>query len=89
ESEGFFRVHLARGTDRILGATLVAEHAGEMIAEVSLAMTNRVGLGGIGRTIHPYPTQAEVFRRAADAWRRGKLTSGVRSLLTAYFRLFR
>jgi len=88
-TEGFFRVHLERGTDRILGATLVAEHAGEMISEIAVAMVNRVGLGGIGRTIHPYPTQAEVFRRAADLWRRGKLTSRVRRLFAFFFRMFR
>ncbi len=87
--EGFFRVHLARGTDRILGATLVAEHAGDLISEITVAMVNRVGLGGIGRTIHPYPTQAEVFRRAADAWRRGKLTPAARRVLRLFFRVFR
>jgi hypothetical protein len=52
-------------------------------------MVNRVGLGGIGRTIHPYPTQADVFRRAADLWRRGKLTPRVRRLFAFFFRMFR
>jgi pyruvate/2-oxoglutarate dehydrogenase complex dihydrolipoamide dehydrogenase (E3) component len=89
QTAGFFRVHLERGTDRILGATLVAEHAGEMISEITLAIVNRVGLGAIGRTMHPYPTQAEIFRKAADTWRRGKLTPRVRRLLGLYFRLFR
>jgi pyruvate/2-oxoglutarate dehydrogenase complex dihydrolipoamide dehydrogenase (E3) component len=89
ETEGFFRVHLERGTDRILGATLVAEHAGDMISEIAVAMVNGVGLGGIGRTIHPYPTQADVFRRTADAWRRGKLTPRVRRAFGLFFRIFR
>jgi pyruvate/2-oxoglutarate dehydrogenase complex dihydrolipoamide dehydrogenase (E3) component len=89
ETEGFLRVHLKRGTDRILGATLVTEHAGEMISEISLAMTAGLGLGRIGATIHPYPTQAEVFRKAADAWRRRKLTPRVKRLFQAFFRLFR
>ena len=89
ESAGFFRVHLKRGTDRILGATLVAEHAGEMIGEIGVAIVNGVGLAGIGRAIHPYPTQAEVFRKAADAWRRGRLTPGVRGALRLFFRAFR
>lgn len=89
ETAGFFRVHLKRGTDRILGATLVAEHAGEMIGEIGVAIVNGVGLAGIGRAIHPYPTQAEVFRKAADAWRRGKLTPGVRAALRLFFRAFR
>ena len=86
ESDGFLRLHLKRGTDRILGATLVAAHAGDMISEVTVAMVNRVGLGGIGVAIHPYPTQGEIFRKAADVWRRGKLTPGVKKLFAAYFR---
>ena len=88
-TEGFFRVHLKKGTDRILGATLVAEHAGEMISEVSLAITTGLGLGRIGATIHPYPTQAEVFRKTADAWRRRKLTPRVQQALQQFFRLNR
>jgi pyruvate/2-oxoglutarate dehydrogenase complex dihydrolipoamide dehydrogenase (E3) component len=88
-AEGFLRVHLARGTDRILGATLVAEHAGDMISEITVAMVNQVGLGGIGAAIHPYPTQAEVFRRAADTWRRGKLTPLVRRMFAAFFQIVR
>jgi len=86
-TEGFARVHVRRGTDRIVGATLVSEHAGESISEVTVAMTNRIGLGGIGKTIHPYPTQAEVFRKAADAWRRQRLTPGAKSLFERFFRL--
>jgi pyruvate/2-oxoglutarate dehydrogenase complex dihydrolipoamide dehydrogenase (E3) component len=86
EAEGFFRVHLAHGSDRILGATLVAEHAGEMIGEIALAMTAGVGLAGIGRTIQPYPTQAGVFRKAADTWRREQLTPRAKRLLRWYFR---
>jgi pyruvate/2-oxoglutarate dehydrogenase complex dihydrolipoamide dehydrogenase (E3) component len=89
ETDGFLRVHLKRGTDQILGATLVAEHAGDMISEIGVAMVNGVGLSGIGRTIHPYPTQAEVFRKAADTWRRGKLTPKVRKVFALFFRLFR
>jgi pyruvate/2-oxoglutarate dehydrogenase complex dihydrolipoamide dehydrogenase (E3) component len=88
ETEGFLRVHLKKGTDRILGATLVAEHAGEMISEISVAMTTGLGLGRIGATIHPYPTQAEVFRKAADAWRRKKLTPMVKRILQLFFRFF-
>jgi len=87
--EGFLRVHLRRGSDEIVGATLVAEHAGETIGELVLAMTAGVGLGKIAATIHPYPTQAEVIKKAADAWRRGKLTPRVRRIFDTYFRLLR
>jgi pyruvate/2-oxoglutarate dehydrogenase complex dihydrolipoamide dehydrogenase (E3) component len=86
ETDGLLRLHLKKGTDRILGATLVAEHAGEMISEITVAMTSGLGLGRIGATIHPYPTQAEVFRKAADAWRRRKLTPMLRRILKVFFR---
>lgn len=86
-TEGFLRVHLRRGCDRILGATLVAEHAGEMIGEITVAMANGLGLARVGAAIHPYPTQAEVFRKAADAWRRTRLTPRARRAFGWYFRL--
>ena len=63
ETEGFARVHLKKGSDAILGATIVARHAGEMISELSLAMTNGLGLSAVGNTIHPYPTQAEAVKK--------------------------
>ncbi len=88
ESEGFLKVILTRGSDRILGITIVASHAGDLIGEAVVAMTNGLGLGAIGKAIHPYPTQAEAFRKAADQWRRGKLTPVVRRLLATWFRLF-
>jgi pyruvate/2-oxoglutarate dehydrogenase complex dihydrolipoamide dehydrogenase (E3) component len=87
QEDGFLRVHLRQGTDRILGATLVAEHAGDMIGEIALAITAGIGLSRIGSTIHPYPTQGEVFRKAADAWRRTKLTPGARRAFQTFFRL--
>ncbi|MDK9718680.1 MAG: mercuric reductase, partial [Trichlorobacter sp.] len=74
ETDGFARVHLKQGTDRILGATIVARHAGEMINEFSLAITNGLGLGAIAKTIHPYPTQAEAIKKLADAYNRTRLT---------------
>ena len=84
ETEGFARVHLRRGSDRILGATLVGRHAGESISEFTLAMTNGLGLGAIGRTIHPYPTQAEAIRKLADAYNRTRLTPTIKSILSAW-----
>ena len=80
EDEGFLRVHLRKGSDRIVGATLVAAHAGDMISELTLAMTSRTGLGAIGSTIHPYPTQSEVMKKAADAYNRVRLTPRVKKL---------
>jgi len=85
-AEGLLRLHYRKGTGRILGATLVSEHAGETIGELVVAIQHGVGLAQLAETIHPYPTQAEVVKRAADAWRRRKLTPWTRRLLAFYFR---
>jgi len=88
ETEGFARVHVDRH-GRILGATLVSRHAGETIGEVVLAMTSALGLGAIGATIHPYPTQSEMLKKLADAYRRRALTPGVKRLFEGLLRLRR
>ena len=80
EDEGFVKVHVKKGTDQILGATIVASHAGDMISEISLAMTHGLGLGRIGNTIHPYPTQAEAIRKLGDQFSRTRLTPFVKAL---------
>jgi len=87
-TEGFARVHVRSGTDTIVGATIVAEHAGDLLAEVTLCITNGLGLSAIGSTIHPYPTQSDALRKCADAWRKTKLTPTVRSLFARWFRWF-
>jgi len=74
EEAGFAKVHVRRGTDQILGATIVARHAGEMISEVTLAMVAGIGLKTVANVIHPYPTQAEAVRKVADAYNRTRLT---------------
>jgi pyruvate/2-oxoglutarate dehydrogenase complex dihydrolipoamide dehydrogenase (E3) component len=84
EAEGFARVHLKKGSDAILGATIVARHAGEMINELSLAMTAGLGLAAIGSTIHPYPTQAEGVKKLADAYNRTRVTPFVKKMLSAW-----
>jgi pyruvate/2-oxoglutarate dehydrogenase complex dihydrolipoamide dehydrogenase (E3) component len=88
-NEGFVRVHLKKGTDKILGATIVAEHAGDLISELTLAITAGVGLGRIAGTIHPYPTQGEMVRKVADTWRRTKLTPTAKKIFKRFFRIFR
>ncbi|MDA1052378.1 MAG: mercuric reductase [Planctomycetota bacterium] len=80
EDEGFVKVHVKKGTDEIVGATIVARHAGDMISEITLAMTHGLGLKKIGSTIHPYPTQAEAIRRVGDQFNRTRLTPFVKSL---------
>jgi len=84
EDEGFLKVHVRKGTDKIIGATLVAGHAGEMISEITLAMVAGAGLGTLGKTIHPYPTQADALKRAGDAYSRTRLTPLVKSLMARF-----
>ena len=81
ETEGFVKVHVRRGTDRIIGATIVAPHAGEMISEVTLAMRNSIGLKGLAATIHPYPTQTDALRKIGDQYNKTRLTPWTKKLL--------
>jgi pyruvate/2-oxoglutarate dehydrogenase complex dihydrolipoamide dehydrogenase (E3) component len=86
EEEGFVKVHVRRGTDRIVGATIVARHGGEMIGEVTLAITAGVGLGRLASVIHPHPTQAEAIRQVGDLYNRTRLTPTVKRLFFAWLR---
>ena len=88
ETEGVFQVLVEPGTDRILGASIVARHAGDMIGEMSLAMTAGLRLGQFARTIHPYPTQAEAFRKLGDAYNRTRLTGFARWVLGKWLGLW-
>jgi pyruvate/2-oxoglutarate dehydrogenase complex dihydrolipoamide dehydrogenase (E3) component len=85
DTEGFARV-LADKKGRVLGATMVAGHAGEMIGEMALAMTAGATLGTVSGTIHPYPTQAEAWKKLGDAWNRTRLTPRVKSIFGMLFR---
>jgi pyruvate/2-oxoglutarate dehydrogenase complex dihydrolipoamide dehydrogenase (E3) component len=86
ERDGFVRIHHERG--RLLGCTVVASRAGEMIGVAAHALTHGASLGDLGSTIQPYPTLNNAFRAAGDAFARTRLTPGVRGLLRRYFRLF-
>lgn len=66
ETRGFFKLYVKEGSDEILGATLMGSHAGEMLSEITVAITSRGGLSSITRAIHPFPTQSEVFRMGAE-----------------------
>jgi pyruvate/2-oxoglutarate dehydrogenase complex dihydrolipoamide dehydrogenase (E3) component len=81
EEEGLFKVHVGKKGGRVLGATLVSRHAGEAISEVTAVMNAGAKLKTLGRTIHPYPTQAEAIKKAADAYNRGRLTPFVKRVL--------
>jgi pyruvate/2-oxoglutarate dehydrogenase complex dihydrolipoamide dehydrogenase (E3) component len=84
ETAGFVKVHVREGTGTIVGATIVAAHAGEMLPELTLALVHGIGLGKIARTIHTYPTQAEAIRKLGDAYNRTRLTPLVRRAFGAW-----
>ena len=74
QTAGFVRVWCRRGSDEILGATIVAEPAGELIGLVTMAMTHGLGLGAVASVIQPYPTQADAVRQAGNAYAKSRLT---------------
>ena len=80
ETGGFVRVHVRKGSDEIVGATVVANNAGDMIDSLSMAMTQKIGLGSVANVIHPYPTQGEAVRKVGDLYNRTRLTPLVKSL---------
>ena len=80
ETEGFVKIHVKKGTDQILGATIVSSHAGDMISEITVAMQSGMGLGKLANVIHPYPTAAEAIRQCGDAYNRGRLTPTVKGI---------
>src|SRR5271168_747611 len=81
EDEGFVKIHVREGTDKILGATVAASHAGEMISEISLAMCAGIGLGALAKVNHPYPTQGLAITMAADAYLATRQSSPMRQWL--------
>jgi pyruvate/2-oxoglutarate dehydrogenase complex dihydrolipoamide dehydrogenase (E3) component len=84
ETAGFAKVHVKKGTGTILGATVVARNAGDMLGVYTLAMTHRLGLGALARMIQPYPTQAEAVRKTGDLYNRTRLTPRVKQLFTTW-----
>jgi pyruvate/2-oxoglutarate dehydrogenase complex dihydrolipoamide dehydrogenase (E3) component len=84
ETEGFTRVHYDKKTGKILGGTIVARHAGEMIGELTLAITAKQRIGALSLIIHPYPTQAEALRKIGDAYMRTKLTPTIKKVFSKW-----
>ncbi|MFN3982326.1 MAG: mercuric reductase [Caldilinea sp.] len=85
EQDGFVKVHVKKGADKILGATIVGRHAGELISEITVAMSGGLGLRHLATVIHPYPTEAEAIRKVADAYNRTRLTPTVAKLFQWWF----
>ncbi len=84
EDTGLVKIHVKQRTDKIVGATIVGTNAGDLIAEITLAMKAKVGLQTIGNTIHPYPTHAEAIRKLGDQCQRARLTPRVKSLFSKW-----
>jgi len=84
EAHGFVKVIVRPGSDAILGATIVGEHAGDLIAEFVAAMRHGIGLNKVLGTIHIYPTLAEANKFAAGAWKRSTVTHGQMTFLAAF-----
>lgn len=87
EDDGFAKIVTKKGSDEILGATIVAGNAGDLISEITLAMTEKIGLGKVADVIHPYPTQAEAIRKLGDQYNRTRLTPSSTKLLELLRRL--
>ncbi len=84
QTNGLIKVHVKKGTDTILGATIVAHNAGDMLNEVTLAVNASLGLKKISSVIHPYPTQAEAIKKIADDYNRTRLSGTMKKWFSRY-----
>lgn len=89
ETDGYVKIHVAKGKDTILGATIVSHHAGDLISEISVAIQSGMGLGSLASVIHPYPTAAEAIRQCGDAYNRERLTPTIKSIFYRFMALRR
>jgi pyruvate/2-oxoglutarate dehydrogenase complex dihydrolipoamide dehydrogenase (E3) component len=89
DEEGYVKVQVEKGSDRIIGATVVASHAGDMISEITLAMVGGLGLKTISGTIHPYPTQGEAIKKVGDAYFRSRMSPFLSKLFSFWFKMRR
>ncbi len=89
DTDGFVKIHVKKGSEQILGATIVGSHAGDMISEITVAMQSGMGLGKLASVIHPYPTAAEAIRQCGDAYNRARLTPTVRNIFDRFMALRR
>ncbi|MGH7193664.1 MAG: FAD-containing oxidoreductase, partial [Candidatus Saccharimonadales bacterium] len=89
DETGFAEVYVRRGTGRVVGATVVAREAGDLIAEIVLLMTQRRTLGHLAQTIHCYPTRSEIWKRIADSYTRTRFTPTVAKVLNRWLAWWR
>jgi pyruvate/2-oxoglutarate dehydrogenase complex dihydrolipoamide dehydrogenase (E3) component len=86
EDTGFAKVLTAKGTDKIIGVTLIAAHAGDLLHEFVLAMKRGIGLSKISATVHAYPTFAEIARKTGDQYQKTRLTAFAKILFAWLYR---
>jgi pyruvate/2-oxoglutarate dehydrogenase complex dihydrolipoamide dehydrogenase (E3) component len=89
QEEGLVKIHVKQGTAEIVGATVVAAHAGDLITQLTLAITQKIPLGAFSAVIYPYPTQGEAIKAAAGLYTRTRLTPKVKRLLAGLMKLRR
>lgn len=85
DDEGFIKAHVKKGTDKIMGATIVGPHAGDLIGEITTAMVGNLGLKTLSQVIHPYPTHGEIIKKIADAYNRTRLTPFLKKIFGYWF----
>lgn len=88
ETEGFARLYVERKSGRIMGATMVSPHAGESIGEMALAITSGLKISAVGAAIHPYPTQAEIWKRLANAHLKESFTPLIARIFKGFLSIF-
>jgi pyruvate/2-oxoglutarate dehydrogenase complex dihydrolipoamide dehydrogenase (E3) component len=89
QEEGLVKIHVKQGTAEIVGATVVAAHAGDLITQLTLAITQKIPLGALTNVIYPYPTQGEAIKAAAGLYTRTRLTPTVKRVFSALMKLRR
>jgi len=89
EEEGFLKVHVRKGKDKILGATLVGSHAGDVLSQITQAMVAGMGLKALNNVIHPYPIRSEAVRQTASLYYVNKFSPRIQYWLGHWFRLRR
>jgi pyruvate/2-oxoglutarate dehydrogenase complex dihydrolipoamide dehydrogenase (E3) component len=82
EETGFAKILTVKGSDKILGATIIAPHAGDLLHEFVLAMSAKIGLAKIASVIHAYPTLAELARKAGDKYNKTRLTPRAKKIFS-------
>ena len=89
EDAGFAKILTGKGSDKVLGAAIIAPHAGDLLHEFVLAMKADIGLGTIASTIHAYPTFAELARKAGDKYNKTRLTPRAKKIFTWLYKRVR